>query len=166
MNIFGITYCFIKLLHSFAGGYKRLGSVVLQPDISAIPTALDFGSVTIGGWQEGTVSIKNDGAAPLSVSATNLMGANAGEFTIPSGGGAFSLAAGATRNITLRLTPTTPGNKIAALNITSNDPDENPLVVNLTGIGAGADIYFYHLEAKSLGSGQRVVAVKKMMLVK
>ncbi|MBN2093393.1 choice-of-anchor D domain-containing protein [candidate division KSB1 bacterium] len=122
----------------FTVNLKGNAVVVLQPDISASPIPLDFGTVSMGGYQEKTVTIKNDGAGMLNVSATTLTGTNAGEFTIQSGGGAFTLSMGSTRNVVLRFTPTTPGNKTAALSIASNDPDENPLLVNLVGSGAGA----------------------------
>jgi hypothetical protein len=93
-----------------------------------------------GGYQENTFTIKNDGSANLSVSATTITGADASQFSIQSGGGSFTLAPAGTRNLIVRFTPTSAGGKSAALSISSNDPDENPLVVSLSGIGTVPDI--------------------------
>ncbi len=116
------------------------GTAPSVPDITPLPISLDFGTVMVGGWQEKLLTVKNDGAGTLNVTATTLTGANASQFAIQSGGGAFSLTTGASRNMVLRFTPTTSGNKTASLSISSNDPDENPLLVNLVGSGAGAGV--------------------------
>jgi hypothetical protein len=79
--------------------------------------------------------IKNDGTANLNVTATSMTGTNASEYSIQSGGGAFTLAPAATRNIIIRFAPASAGSKSASLSISSNDPDENPFVVALSGSG-------------------------------
>ncbi len=114
------------------GGYGTSPSV---PDISANPTSWNYGNVTVGNYLEKTIVIKNDGTANLNVTATSLTGTNATEFSISSGGGAFTLAASATRDLIIRFTPASAGSKSASLSISSNDPDENPFLVNLTGAG-------------------------------
>ena len=107
------------------------------PDIASNPTSWDYGTVNVGSYSDKTFVISNTGTANLSVSATTITGTNASDFSIQSGGGAFTLAAGATRNIVVRFTPAGSGNKSASLNITSNDPDENPFLINLSGTAAG-----------------------------
>ncbi|MDZ7265651.1 MAG: choice-of-anchor D domain-containing protein, partial [candidate division KSB1 bacterium] len=119
----------------FSFGNLQLAASASTPDISCNPLSGDFGSVTVGGYQEKTFTIKNDGTADLIVSATTITGTNASEFSIQSGGGAFTLAPAATRNLIVRFTPTTAGSKSASLSISSNDPDENPLLVALSGTG-------------------------------
>ncbi len=111
------------------------GTISTVPDISANPTSWNYGSVAVGSSSDKTFVIKNDGTADLNISATNLTGTNAAEFTIQSGGGSFTLAPAATRNIVVRFSPTSAGNKSANLSIGSNDPDENPLLVSLNGTG-------------------------------
>jgi hypothetical protein len=80
--------------------------------------------------------IKNEGMAELNVTGTSLTGANALEFSFQTGGGSFSLAPGSIHEIMVRFAPTGTGSKSAALSISSNDSDENPLLINLTGTGA------------------------------
>ncbi len=103
------------------------------PDISSNPTSWDYGSVAMGNYSDKTFVIKNDGTANLNVTATTLTGTNASEFSIQSGGGSFTLAPSATRNIVVRFSPTSAGSKSASLSISSNDPDKNPFDVELRG---------------------------------
>jgi hypothetical protein len=51
---------------------------------------------------------------------------------------AKSVAAGKTTGLVVAFKPTTAGAQSATLTISSNDPDENPFTVNLTGNGQGA----------------------------
>ncbi|MBN2000611.1 choice-of-anchor D domain-containing protein [candidate division KSB1 bacterium] len=110
-------------------------AVIKEPDIHANPNSLNHGTVTVGGWQEKTTVISNTGNANLNISSTTITGMNASEFNIRSGGGSFTLTPGATRNIVIRFTPASAGNKNASLRIQSNDPDENPFVIGLSGKG-------------------------------
>lgn len=116
------------------------GTPPQQPDIAITPTFWDFGAVSIGGYSEKTFVVKNEGNATLNVTATSVTGANAAEFSIVSGGGSFTLSPNATRNLVVRFAPTTTGSKSATLSISSNDPDENPLLTSLTGSGTAPDI--------------------------
>lgn len=55
-----------------------------------------------------------------------------------AGGGSFSLAPGASRQVTVRLTPIAPGSKTATLSLASNDTDANPKNVPLSGTAVAA----------------------------
>ena len=77
--------------------------------------------------------MRNIGTATLNVTSTTLLGT--AEYSIVAGGGAFSLAPAATRQVTVRLTPTSLGSKVATLSFASNDTDENPKNVPLSGTG-------------------------------
>jgi hypothetical protein len=110
---------------------------VTAPDIASDPASWDYGSVNPGSNSEKTFVVSNTGNASLNVTTTTLTGADASEFSIQSGGGAFTLAPGATRNIVLRFSPASAGNKSASLGIASDDPDENPFTISLSGTGAG-----------------------------
>ncbi|MDZ7291387.1 MAG: choice-of-anchor D domain-containing protein [candidate division KSB1 bacterium] len=122
------------------GIWRRALSTMITaaPDIDANPTAWNYGAVNVGSFADKTFVISNTGTADLNVIATTLTGANAMEFSIQTGGGAFTLAPAASRNIMLRFAPTGAGSKSASLNIASNDPDENPLVIALSGQGGAA----------------------------
>ena len=110
------------------------------PDIAASPVSWDYGSVLLGNFADKTFAISNAGNATLNVTATTLTGANASQFAIQSGGGAFSLAPAASRDIVVRFNPTSAGSKSANLSLSSNDPDEDPLLVALTGLCTKPDI--------------------------
>lgn len=105
------------------------------PDIASSPASWDFGAVNTGSHQDKTFIISNAGAANLNVTAVTLSGSDASEFHIQSGGGSFTLVPAATRNVVVRFSPTGSGLKSASLSFTSNDPDENPFLVSLSGGG-------------------------------
>ncbi len=124
----------------FSFGDVKLSTGQSFPDISSNPTTWNYGLVPFANYSDKTFVIKNDGATNLNVTATSLSGPNAAEFNIQSGGGAFTLTSGATRNLVVRFTPTSEGNKSATISISSNDPDENPLLISLNGSSTVADI--------------------------
>jgi hypothetical protein len=64
----------------------------------------------------------------------SITGTNASEFFIANASQAFNLAAGASHTLTVGFTPVSSGDKLATLNITSNDPDENPFQVGLRAL--------------------------------
>ncbi len=72
------------------------------------------------------------------MTGTSLVGADSGEFTIDSGGGAFTLAPGETRDVAISFRPTGLGAKGATFRVVSDDPDEGVLDVALSGTGIEA----------------------------
>jgi hypothetical protein len=98
----------------------------------------DFGSVTAGGNNSLTFTIKNTGSADLTGLGITIDGAGASQFSVtanpsspvggPSGGTTFIV----------RFAPTSDGLKTAALHIASNDADENPFDITLTGTQSAA----------------------------
>ena len=63
-------------------------------------------------------------------------GANAGNFIVNTTGMAASLTPGNSTTFTVTYTPSATGIRTAALHIASNDSDENPFDINLTGVGS------------------------------
>jgi uncharacterized delta-60 repeat protein len=112
------------------------GAVLSTPDIDTAPASLAFGSITQGSFKDLAVTVRNTGTATLNVTSTALLGP--AEYSIVAGGGAFSLAPAATRQVTVRLTPTSLGSKVATLSFASNDTDENPKNVPLSGTGVAS----------------------------
>ena len=107
----------------------------LVPVATLAPVAVDFGSVTLNTPSTTrAVSLSNTGNAPLKLSAVNLGGANASEFSqthnCPVGG---ALAAGASCSISAELTPAATGTRAATLTLTS-DAAGSP-AVDLKGTG-------------------------------
>jgi mono/diheme cytochrome c family protein len=105
------------------------------PVATLAPTAVDFGMVTLNTPSATrALSLTNTGNAPLNLSAVNVTGANAGEFSqtsnCPVGG---ALAAGANCTISARFTPAATGARAASLTLTSNATGSP--TVSLTGTG-------------------------------
>ena len=106
------------------------------PVATLAPVAIDFGLVTLNTPSAmRAVSLTNTGNAPLNLSALNLIGANAGEFSqtsnCPVGG---VLAVGANCTINTRFTPTVAGARAATLTLMSNAA--GAAAVDLRGAGA------------------------------
>ena len=105
-------------------------------DASGIPVGL--GSALIGSNVSKLFTIRNTGTADLTdLSATLAANGNPSEFTIGPLG-ATTLAPGASTTFTVTFSPSAPGVRTATLLIASNDEDENPFEINLTGSQATA----------------------------
>ncbi len=109
-------------------------SGIPTPDITVTPTSNNYGDVTVNGMGSINFTVRNDGIATLNVSGTSLIGSDPTEFNIDSGG-SFSLTQGQTQVVSVSFNPTSIGGKSASLRIASNDPNEDPLDVSLTGNG-------------------------------
>jgi hypothetical protein len=81
-----------------------------------------------------TFAIENLGTTnTLSITTATITGANASDFvlaTVPS-----SVAALGSSNLVINFTPASAGTRTAILTIGNDDSDENPYIINLTGIG-------------------------------
>jgi len=110
----------------------------LWPDISVDPTILDFKLVLVKGSSNKTVTVSNagtPGTGTLNIGAITITGTNASQFS-QTNNCSTPVAPGGSCTITVKFSPTSAGAKSATLRIPSNDPDENPLDVSLTGQGA------------------------------
>jgi hypothetical protein len=117
---------------------KPVGSVVGTPDIACNPPNWSFGTVVVGTGSDKIFALRNDGNGDLNVSSLTLTGTNASDFIIQSGGGVpFTIPPGgaATHDVTIRFSPAGAGSKEAWLYVASNDPDENPYSIGLSGTG-------------------------------
>lgn len=81
-----------------------------------------------------TYTVRNLGTANLANLAVAKTGANTGDFVIGTLGSTM-IAPGGNTNFTVAFVPTAgaSGNRTAALQITSNDLDENPFDISLAG---------------------------------
>ena len=104
------------------------------PRVSFSSDSLKYGNVLVNANSDLTVRLTNTGTADLSISSTSLAGANANQFSIVTGGGSGTLAPNASRDITLRFSPASVGNKIAYFVLNSN-ASSSPDTVTLTGSG-------------------------------
>ncbi|MCB1133094.1 MAG: choice-of-anchor D domain-containing protein, partial [Verrucomicrobiae bacterium] len=81
-----------------------------------------------------TMTIRNTGNTDLTGLAVSTSGSHPSDF-IATAPGATTLAPDATTTFTVTFTPTADGPRAAQLQIASNDADENPFDIELTGTG-------------------------------
>jgi alpha-tubulin suppressor-like RCC1 family protein len=94
-----------------------------------------FGTVVVGGNASLEFTIKNTGAYDLTGLTITKDGANAGDFTVTASPVAPVSGPSGSTTFTVRFAPTSAGAKTAALHIDSNDADERPYHITLTGSG-------------------------------
>lgn len=109
-----------------------LVSTVVAPQISALPTSLDFGTLTVGATKDLTFAVQNSGNAPLIVS--KLASTNA-QFTIVDPAGGFTVAPSTSQIVRVRFQPAAGGPQTGAVTIASNDPSTPTLSVLVKGSG-------------------------------
>ncbi|MEQ1751009.1 MAG: choice-of-anchor D domain-containing protein, partial [Prosthecobacter sp.] len=114
--------------------------VVESPAGSSLTDAastLDFSTVNTGATGTKTVVIRNTGTANLTSLALSFVGTNAAEFTASalSTTTLTTTAPSDSTGFTLTFTPTGSGTRTATMRIASNDGDENPFDITLTGTG-------------------------------
>ncbi len=94
-----------------------------------------FGSMVVGSATAAKFfTIVNTGTQPLTGLAITKDGANKGDFIVTAPV-KTTLAPGETTTFTVTFKPTATGTRTAAFHIGSNDPNENPFDVLLTGLG-------------------------------
>jgi hypothetical protein len=103
--------------------------------LSVSLTSLDFGAVIKYQSLDKTVTIYND-----VTSSSNLTGSvsisGSANYSIFSGSGAYNLAPGSSRTVTVRFSPSSTGIKTGSLSITHNATNAlSPIPISLTGTG-------------------------------
>ncbi len=88
------------------------------PTVDLNVTTLSFGDVEINQTDDATFTITNSGDADLEITAFEVKGTDASEFTTAAT--AETLAVGGTKTVSVTFAPTTEGNKTASLEITTN----------------------------------------------
>ncbi|MEI6176223.1 MAG: S8 family serine peptidase [Verrucomicrobiota bacterium] len=107
-------------------------------DLTDGSATINFGSVSTGNSSSAfTFTIRNTGTANLTGLALTKSGTHSADYTLGSLG-ATTLASGASTTFTATFTPGSLGARTASIQIASNDSNENPFDINLTGTGTGA----------------------------
>lgn len=97
-------------------------------------SSLDFGSVTVGSSGTKTVYIRNPGSANLTGLSVSFTGTHASDFSATTPGSTTVTPSDAT-GFVLTFTPSGGDARTATMHIASNDEDENPFDIALTGSG-------------------------------
>jgi hypothetical protein len=102
--------------------------------LMASPVSLSFGSITTGASGTQSVTLTNTGNSSVSVSQITISGGgfSAAGFAIP-----ITLAAGQSTSLSVTFAPTTTGNLLGSVTVTSNAAN-SPLAISLSGSGAAA----------------------------
>lgn len=95
-------------------------------------STIAFGSMVLNDDEVRTFTIRNDGTDDLTGIALSVVGANPGDF-VPGNLGATTLAPGIETTFTVTFTAANQGARSATLRIASNDANENPFDLPLTG---------------------------------
>ena len=97
--------------------------------------SIDFGSVFTNSNADLVFTVKNTGNADLTGLTITMDGTGAAMFSVVANPTA-PVAPSGNASFTLRFSPISVGAKTAALHIASNDRDENPFDITLTGTGS------------------------------
>jgi uncharacterized repeat protein (TIGR01451 family) len=104
------------------------------PDISVSPASHDFGSIAVGSSSSKTFLISNEGTAGLTLGTLSIAGPQASEFSL--GNDTCSdqvIPVNKDCTVDVVFSPVSEGPKGASLSIPSDDPDESPLLVSISG---------------------------------
>jgi hypothetical protein len=104
-------------------------------DLTSGVAAVDFGILFAGSdtATQGFV-IRSAGTVDLTGITASVVGENKDDFVITTSPAA-TVAFGSFTNLVVRFSPSASGDRTATLSIASNDLDENPFLVSLTGKG-------------------------------
>ena len=125
--------------------YSYLGYLALShqgsngsstPSVSTSTQAFGFGDVATNNTVQQTLTISNNGGAPLTVAPLQLSGANASDFGLVNDNCSNTqLAASAQCSVDVSFTPSNAGLRQAVLTILSDDPINQSVTVDLDGTG-------------------------------
>ena len=111
--------------------------VVTTPDIAATPPTLDFGGVADGALSTLSTTVSNVGTADLTIDNVTINGSVDFGFVPP---GPLVVVPGGSVPIAVDYMPSLGGTQNGSLVIRSNDSDEDPFIIALSGRGIECDI--------------------------
>lgn len=120
------------------GGVPQMPEIVIeQPEGTVIEDggSFAFGAVAAGQSSSRVFTIRNTGSGSLTGLAITVDGAHAADFAITSPPTAPVPGPSGTTTFTVTFSPGGMGQRNAALHVASNDSDENPYDITLTGGG-------------------------------
>lgn len=132
------------------------GVSIPTPAIWVDPLIRHFGEVAMGQHSESIFTVANPGSGVLEVTATNLTGDP--DFSIVSGGGAFSLNPGGVKEIVIRFTPEQALAREAILSLPNNA--FNPVEIQLQGLGVTEGVPAIEISPESWDYGEVEVGLQ------
>ncbi|MBW2631825.1 MAG: choice-of-anchor D domain-containing protein, partial [Deltaproteobacteria bacterium] len=134
----GVTYYFAATAYNAAGESDYSDEVMYTPtepvtDIFVDPDIYYFGDVTIGDVSDVTITVTNEGIADLHIGTIGGLSAPFSIVTDNCSG--ETISQGNSRTFAVRFAPTTDASFDDIINISSDDPDENPIAIVTHGTG-------------------------------
>ncbi|HWB05131.1 MAG TPA: choice-of-anchor D domain-containing protein [Verrucomicrobiales bacterium] len=131
----------LLLLLGAAFGQLQPEIDIQQPAGTSIPDngTVQFGLVSVGSSVTKTFTIKNTGTGILSGLTLTKVGTHAADYTNTTLT-AVSLISNASTTFSVTFSPSQSGGRTAILRVGSNDVNENPYDINLTGTGTMPEI--------------------------
>lgn len=114
----------------FSINVQGIGVSTTQGHLAVTPSALDFGSVTVGSSANLQITFSATGA-PVTISSAQMSSA---EFSLPVLTLPLTVAVGQNVQVTVLFIPNAAGTASGQLTL-SSDADNSPNVVSLTGVG-------------------------------
>jgi subtilisin family serine protease len=109
-------------------------------DITVSPVSFNFGNIFVGASSEQDITVFNSGTEDLIIGNIAQSNPAAAPFSIVSDNCSGStFAPGAACTLRVRFSPVTSGSFTDTFDIPSNDPDENPVTVSLSGTGIASN---------------------------
>ena len=121
---------------SITGGGTSGTTVALTGSVAAAVPEIDvesshaFGTMTAGQSKTETITVRNTGTGPLTISGVTFSGTGNGYCSVSPT--TATVAAGGSQNLSVTFAPTAAGSYSVTMNIANNDSDENPKAVTLT----------------------------------
>lgn len=135
---------------TFSTTSPEIGLMFNNAELSSGSSTVAFGSTALHGPLTRSFVLKNIGAGELTALSFR---SDSSEWTIQTPQVGPILASRASVSFTLTFTPTTMGSRSGQLIIESNDEDESPFTVALTGLGLQAQaLHFPAIPEQSCGT--------------
>jgi hypothetical protein len=140
---------------NLSGGAQAPDIAVLQgaTNLTSGVSTVNFGRVNVGSTATRNITIRNAGTGNLTDLSLDVSGGgfSSGNLTTTT------LGSGASTTVAVRFAPTSESGASGTLTIFSNDDDENPFVVSLTGSGVQPWLEVEQPEGTALANGFAIV---------
>jgi hypothetical protein len=103
----GVARCTLEVRPSPCADVVCVAVVTQPPSCAVSPSSLNFGTVLVGATSDLSFTISNSGGGTLD----GAISETCADYSIVSGGGAYSLGTGQSRIVTVRFAPTTLGSR-------------------------------------------------------
>lgn len=117
-----------------SNNYYIYQQVTDGPEISSSVSVVDFGDVPLFAMADEKLNLLNIGCSTLTISSTST-GTTAFTYYYPKKAASNLIAAGGSKNMTVYFAPPSPGNYSDVVTIVSDDPNNSPYTIILTGRG-------------------------------